>query len=146
MEKSNLYQVDEFGVKNYNFAVLGFSALLLISLVTLSIGYWTYLAETSVSHSPVKTYSDSVWLMLMSATTIGFGDVYPVTLTGRFCVYIMFILGVGLLGTLGALFANKIFGFADTNVKNRELRKQNADIYAKLIELEEKLDNLTKKQ
>ena len=87
----------------------------------------------------------------MSSTTIGFGDVYPITFIGRATVFIMFILGVGILGGMGAVFVNKIFGFADTNVKNRELRMQNAQIIAqnneiskKLIRLEEKLDKLDK--
>jgi hypothetical protein len=64
-------------------------------------------------------------------------------------VFVMFLLGVGILGGVGAVFANKIFGFADTNIKNRELRKQNdnilkqnADIYEKLIKLEAKLEKL----
>ena len=63
----------------------------------------------------------------------------------------MFILGIGILGGMGAVFANKIFGFADTNIKNRELRMQNSQIIAqnneisrKLITLEEKLDTITK--
>lgn len=63
----------------------------------------------------------------------------------------MFILGVGILGGMGAVFANKIFGFADTNIKNRELRMQNAQIIAqnneiskKLLTLEEKLEALSK--
>ena len=53
---------------------------------------------------------------------------------------------VGILGGVGAVFDNKIFGFADTNIKNRELRKQNEEIlqqnnniYKKLIALEDKL-------
>ena len=67
-------------------------------------------------------------------------------------VFIMFILGVGILGGVGAVFANKIFGFADTNIKNRELRKQNEQIlvqnekiYQKLALLENQLESLTKR-
>jgi hypothetical protein len=113
----------------------------MLSLV-LGLGYVTYIFEIETELSPVKTYGDAVWLMVMSASTIGFGDVYPITTVGRVMVYSMFLLGVGTLGTLGAIFANKIFGFADTNVKNRELRKQNDTIYRKLLELEEKIDKL----
>ncbi len=100
--------------------------------------------------SPVQSYADALWLMLMSSTTIGFGDVYPITFVGRAAVFIMFILGVGILGGVGAVFANKIFGFADTNIKNRELRKQNEEIIAQntlihlqLTKLEEKLESLS---
>ena len=150
MEKSQLYQVDEFGIKNYNYGILGFFSLAVFSLLNITLGYVTFLAETSVLDSPVQSYVDALWLMLMSSTTIGFGDVYPITFIGRAAVFIMFILGVGILGGVGAVFANKIFGFADTNIKNRELRKQNEDIIAQnikihlqLIKLEEKLESFT---
>lgn len=151
MEKSHLYNTDEFGVKNYNYGVLGFLSLVLFTVIIIGLGYVTFLAETSVTGSPVKNFTDAIWLMLMSSTTIGFGDVYPITFIGRAAVFIMFILGVGILGGVGAVFANKIFGFADTNIKNRELRKQNEEIiqqntlvYKKLAQLEEKLNSLAK--
>lgn len=142
MEKTRLYQVDEFGVKNYNYAFIGAISLLVYIFLNISLGYITYLAEVSVADSPVQNYADSIWLMVMSSTTIGFGDVYPVTLIGRLSVFMMFTLGIGILGGVGAVFVNKVFGFADTNIKNRELRKQNSDIYKKVIELEAKLDLL----
>ena len=145
MEKSQLYNVDEFGVKNYNYGVLGFFSLSVFTLLNVILGYVTYVAEISVTNSPVQTYVDALWLMLMSSTTIGFGDVYPITFVGRAAVFIMFILGVGILGGAGAVFANKIFGFADTNIKNRELRKQNEAIFAQNIEIHRKLEKLEEK-
>jgi len=151
MEKSNLYKVDEFGVKNYNYGVLGLLSFALFAIINIGLGYITFIAETNVVGSPVKNYADAFWLMLMSSTTIGFGDVYPITLVGRIAVFVMFILGVGILGGVGAVFANKIFGFADTNIKNRELRKQNEEIleqnkqiYQKLSALENQLEEFNK--
>jgi len=115
MEKSHLYKVDEFGVKNYNYGFLGFFSLGVFSLLNVILAYVTFLAEVGADNSPVQNYVDALWLMLMSSTTIGFGDVYPITFVGRAAVFVMFILGVGILGGVGAVFANKIFGFADTN-------------------------------
>jgi len=152
MEKTKLYNIDEFGVKNYNYGFIGFVSFILFISLNLSLGYLAYQAEIGLDASPVKSYSDAFWLMVMSSTTIGFGDVYPITLVGRIAVFVMFILGVGILGGMGAVFVNKIFGFADTNIKNRELRKQNeqiliqnADICEKLVKLEEKLEALAQR-
>ena len=150
MEKSQLYNVDEFGIKNYNYGILGFVSLAIFSLLNIILGYVTFLAETGVVNSTVQSYVDALWLMLMSSTTIGFGDVYPITFVGRAAVFIMFILGVGILGGVGAIFAKKIFGFADTTIKNRELRQQNEEIIAQnnqihrqLAKLEEKLESFS---
>lgn len=145
MEKSHLYKVDEFGVKNYNYGALGLLSLALFTVLNITLGYITFLAEAGVADSPVQNFADALWLMLMSSTTIGFGDVYPITFIGRAAVFVMFILGVGILGGVGAVFANKVFGFADTNVKNRELRKQNAEIFAQNIKIHEKLEQLEAK-
>jgi len=151
MEKSNLYRVDDFGVKNYNYGFIGVMSFILFISLNLILGYITFQAEVGLEASPIQNYTDAIWLMVMSSTTIGFGDIYPITFVGRASVFIMFILGIGILGGMGAVFANKIFGFADTNVKNRELRMQNSQIIAqnttiakKLLILEEKLDALTK--
>ena len=144
MEKSHLYKVDEFGIKNYNYGFLGFFSLGVFSLLNVILAYVTFLAEVGADNSPVQNYVDALWLMLMSSTTIGFGDVYPITLVGRAAVFIMFILGVGILGGVGAVFANRIFGFADTNIKNRELRKQNEEILAQNIKIHHKLEKLEK--
>lgn len=146
MERTRLYKIDQYGVKNYNFYVLAFFLLLVMTFLTMSLGHLAYVFEIEHSNSPIKNYGDAVWLMVMSASTIGFGDVYPITLIGRIAVYCMFLLGVGTLGTLGAVFANKIFGFADTSIKNRELRKQNTNIYAKLLELEKKIDAMSEEK
>ncbi|MCJ8339070.1 MAG: hypothetical protein MJK10_11415 [Pseudomonadales bacterium] len=75
----------------------------------------------------------------MSASTIGFGDFYPITIIETVIVAVMFYLGVGFIG---AIIADRILEFADTNVKNRELRKQNADILAHNKLLEQKIDKL----
>ncbi|WP_252730719.1 potassium channel family protein [Colwellia sp. E2M01] len=147
MEKSNFYRIDDYGVKNYNYGIITVLSFVIFAVINISLGYITYIAELEATNSPVKNYADAFWLMLMSSSTIGFGDVYPVTLTGRIMVFIMFILGVGILGSVGAIFATKVFGFTDTNIKNRELRRQNEEIlkqndkiYKKLTELENKLN------
>ncbi|HCH69783.1 MAG TPA: two pore domain potassium channel family protein [Colwellia sp.] len=145
MEKSQLYHVDEFGIKNYNYGILGFVSLAVFAFLNVVLGYVTFLAEASVLDSPVQSYADALWLMLMSSTTIGFGDVYPITFIGRVAVFVMFILGVGILGGVGAVFANKIFGFADTNIKNRELRQQNEEIFAQNIKIHRQLERLEEK-
>ena len=109
MEKSNLYKVDEFGVKNYNYGAIGMMSLALFTLLNMGLGYVTFLAETNVLNSPVKNYADALWLMLMSSTTIGFGDVYPITFIGRAAVFVMFILGVGIFRLPHRTYANNVW-------------------------------------
>lgn len=96
--------------------------------------------EAGSDNSNINTYVDAFWTLQVSASTIGFGDHYPVTIGGRAVVALMFYVGVGFIG---ALIAERLLGFADTNVKNRELRQQNSDILERTKILEKKIDILT---
>jgi voltage-gated potassium channel len=119
------FTVDEFGVKNYNsFYLLLITIGVLYGVIALlSIPLFHY--ESEIISSNIKTYKDAFWTLQMSASTIGFGDFFPVSFEGRIIVAAMFYIGVGMVGFVGAQFVNKFVGFSDTNVKNRELRKQN---------------------
>jgi voltage-gated potassium channel len=139
------YTIDEFGVKNYNsfYLLLITIAVLYGVIAVLSIPLYHY--EFASEHSNIRSYKDAFWTLQMSASTIGFGDFYPVTLPGRIIVAAMFYIGVGMVGFVGAQFVNKFVGFSDTNVKNRELRKQNKEILAHNKHLEKKIDSLLEK-
>lgn len=140
-QKSNLYAVDEFGIRNYKTRFVAFLCILAMVLLVFLFGFITYKAEYGVEGATISSFGDALWLMIMSSTTIGFGSQYPVTFIGRSMVTLMFIFGVGIIGGLGALIASKLLGFSDTNVKNRELRMQNANIFEKLVELEALIKN-----
>jgi type II secretory pathway pseudopilin PulG len=135
-QRSQLYSIDEFGVKNYKKGFISLLGILIMIALTLFFGAITYQAEFGVEGATIQTFGDALWLMIMSSTTVGFGSQYPVTTIGRLMVTFMFIFGVGILGGLGGIIASKIFAFSDTNVRNRELRHQNENIYNKLLEVE----------
>jgi voltage-gated potassium channel len=139
------FTVDEFGVKNYNsFYLLLITIGVLYGVIALlSIPLFHF--ESEIISSNIKTYKDAFWTLQMSASTIGFGDFFPVSFEGRIIVAAMFYIGVGMVGFVGAQFVNKFVGFSDTNVKNRELRKQNKEILAHNLLLEEKIDVLIDK-
>ncbi|MEH6444772.1 MAG: potassium channel family protein [Oceanospirillaceae bacterium] len=142
MNNDLMYREDQYGVRNYR---TGFLAILTFGVLYLSIAVFALILlylESNADGSNIRTYADAFWVLMMSASTIGFGDFYPITFGGRVIIALMFYLGVGLVGFIGTVIADRILGFADTNVKNRELRMQNAEILAHNQLLEKKLDRL----
>lgn len=141
--KQRFSYTDEYGVINYHSGALTASAFVVLYAIIGLLAWPLLWFEThAVSPSNIENYADAFWTLQMSASTIGFGDFYPVSLGGRMIVATVFYLGVGLVGFIGTLLASKVFGFAETGIKNRELRRQNDDILAHNKALEQKLDSL----
>lgn len=144
-KKLTPYSVDKFGVKNYHSGFLLIITLVVLYGIIAGLSFLLVHFEAPAASSNITNYKDAFWTLQMSASTIGFGDFYPVTLGGRIIVGAMFYIGVGMVGFIGAQFIDRFVGFSDTNVKNRELRHQNAEIYEHNQVLEHKLDSLTLK-
>ena len=142
MAQSWIHSTDEYGVRNYHtrfLILISFGALYAV-IALLSVVLLQF--ELSADEANIRNYADAFWALQMSASTIGFGDFYPVTQGGRMVVALMFYIGVGMVGFIGAVIADKALGFADTNVKNRELRFQNTQILEHSRQLEAKLDGM----
>lgn len=58
-------------------------------------GFWL----TEHGRNPaVSTFADALYLALMTATTVGYGDVRPITPEGRLLAGVLVFVGLGLLG------------------------------------------------
>ena len=120
--------VDEYGVKNYHvtFSIL-ISFIILVLCITSMAGI-LYEAEDYSVTANIHSYWDSVWVLTMVASTIGFGDYYPTTLVGRITAGFISFIGMGLYSYITSTLVLKIMSWTQTEVKNRELRHQNAEI------------------
>ncbi|MFD0021144.1 potassium channel family protein [Streptomyces sp. NPDC058382] len=66
-----------------------------ILALTVLIGSWAVLmAERHAGHATITTYPRALWWSAETATTVGYGDFYPVTLWGR--IIAVFVMGVGI--------------------------------------------------
>jgi voltage-gated potassium channel len=54
----------------------------------------------------IENFGDAMWWAAETMTTVGYGDVYPVTAWGRVIAVMLMICGIGLLGTVTATLAS----------------------------------------
>ena len=147
--KLKSYRVDQYGIKNYSTSFLLFISLIILYSCIGLLSFVLLHFEDIAPNSNIHSFKDAFWTLQMSASTIGFGDFYPVTFGGRMTVALMFYLGVGMVGFIGAQFINHFTSFSDTNIKNRELRQQNKELHLQNKEIiaqgkvvEDKVDQL----
>ena len=61
--------------------------------------------ERGMPDSHINTFGQALWWAITTITTVGYGDTYPVTTTGRFISVLMMIGGISLVGSITATIA-----------------------------------------
>lgn len=72
----------------------GFKYVLLLSVV--SVG----LAALCMMHLEKMSFQDALWWSFVTTTTVGYGDLSPVTGLGRIVAAVLMLVGIGLIGSL----------------------------------------------
>jgi voltage-gated potassium channel len=76
-----------------------------VSLIVF-IGSLAILDAERDGGGPIDTFGDAVWWALATITTVGYGDMYPVTIEGRFVAAGLMLCGIGVLGVVTGTFAS----------------------------------------
>lgn len=83
--------------------------VLLITLTqTLMMGYAMYQAEHLVQPDKFTGVFDGFWWASVTATTIGYGDLFPITAVGRFIAMIMMFSGCAFMGAYMGIFGTAV--------------------------------------
>ena len=96
----------------------------------VSFGYIFYMAEPQI-----KTFEDGIWWALVTITTVGYGDITPLTTLGRFVAGTLMFVGLGLIATVTAIVSAKF-------IANYVDHHTNDDVLEKLEELEAEIEKL----
>lgn len=76
--------------------------LLFYTIIVLALHY----LESEVVGTKMPTWQDSLWYLVATITTIGYGDVYPVTYWGRSVGFIAMLSSLGVYGFIISQIAN----------------------------------------
>jgi voltage-gated potassium channel len=77
------------------------AVVIITFLVVIFSSISILLVETDPA-SNIKTAEDSIWWSIVTVTTVGYGDRFPVTTEGRLIGTLLMFVGVGLFGTFTA--------------------------------------------
>jgi voltage-gated potassium channel len=76
--------------------------LLLIYTASLAV----FDKERYLPHATINSFGKAVWWSITTVTTVGYGDVYPVTNAGRVIAVLLMIGGISLVGVVTAALAS----------------------------------------
>ena len=87
-----------------------FITLLLAVIVLTAASFLVLQFESKSLDANIRTGVDALWYSIVTITTVGYGDRFPVTIGGRITgIFIMFT-GVGIIGALASILASFLVG------------------------------------
>jgi voltage-gated potassium channel len=79
---------------------------------------------------------DAIWWSVATITTVGYGDVYPVTTEGRILAMVLMISGVSMFVALSGIVASSLMGQRENKMEG------NKEIMNLLREMDAKIESL----
>jgi len=115
-----------------------FSAVLLIYVAALAI----LDEERGHPGSHINNFGDALWWAITTVTTVGYGDVSPVTTPGKLIAVFLMIGGISIVGLVTATLASWIIQqVAEEDTANQAVTA--SEIEALRTDMGQRLDNLS---
>jgi voltage-gated potassium channel len=102
------------GAEGIALVVVGWTAVTAICCIAL------YAVEADVNPA-IKSPLDAAWWGVTTISTVGYGDVTPVTAEGRLVASALMLLGIGLFGAVTAIVTNTLLAASQRNSSSSAL-------------------------
>ncbi|HEX7178082.1 MAG TPA: potassium channel family protein [Nitrososphaeraceae archaeon] len=101
-----------------------------------------YNIESKVPNTQIKTYLDSLWWCVSTVTTVGYGDIVPVSNLGRIVAIFYMFFGISMISLLFFVITNTFYKrrYDEVEIEQRQqqLDQLKNELMSKLSVLEEK--------
>jgi voltage-gated potassium channel len=120
----------------------GLFRVLLAAAGLLFVGSWlVMLSERDAPGANIHDYGSALWWGIVTMTTVGYGDKFPVTGLGRAVAVVLMLVGIGLLGVITATVAS-FFVQEHTDANKAKIEQSHQDLTAQLDALGVRLDRI----
>jgi voltage-gated potassium channel len=121
--------------------------LFVLSVIVILIGtFLMYSVEYNKPNSEIKSLEDALWWCVATVTTVGYGDIVPVTGFGRYVAIVYMGFGISMItlfiSTITNNFYKKRIENIDTKKDKDELEFFKKAVMTKLLELEKQQNKI----
>ena len=100
------------------------AAMFLLTIAMLIASTGIYIFEKDAQPDKFGSIPEAMWWAVATLTTVGYGDVTPITSLGRFLGAASAIIGIGLFAIPTGILAA---GFAETDEQENSINTQKED-------------------
>jgi len=119
-----------------------YTLITLLSFFTLIVSVMIYVFEGNGTNPNISGLFDAVYWALVTITTVGYGDITPVTTEGRAVSMLIILTGIGAISFLTSIivsaFNEKLPEIKETRVMNQIMKKKDLNLvcgYGKIGQL-----------
>lgn len=94
--------------------------MVIIGIATVFIFAVTVFLFEKGKNDDFQSIGDALWWVVVTFTTIGYGDKVPITVGGQITATIGMLVGVGILASILGIIANYIFNFLNRRRKGMQ--------------------------
>jgi voltage-gated potassium channel len=94
--------------------------LIVIAILLFIVSAGIYFFENKAQPEVFKSIFHSSWWSVVTLTTVGYGDVYPITVGGKIFTFFVLLIGVGVITVPAGLVATSLS-------KARDLQDQESE-------------------
>lgn len=114
------------------------------AVITVALGAIGVYSVESAANPNIGSLGDAVWWALVTITTVGYGDVSPVTTEGRVIAVILMLTGIAVMGVFTATVAS--FFFENSSQEQTDLERVSAQVRALDAKMDRVLDALQRRR
>lgn len=119
--------------------------VLIAATGTLFLGAWLVLLfEADAIGTNIHNFGNALWWAIVTVTTVGYGDRFPISVGGRLVAVVLMLVGIGLIGVLTATVAS-VFIQEHTRANHDEIKQGHADLGVQLALIADRLSDVERR-
>ena len=126
--------------KSTSYLLIGAAAIILVGTFVM------YAIESNVADTKIKTLRDSLWWVVETITTVGYGDIVPVSELGRTVALVFMFGGILIITTIMSVvstgFYKKRMNKEENERRQQEFEHLKKVLVDKLSDIESEISDL----